>query len=114
MISYLLDCSNISDNQKLMIKTAVGTGNKWKFDAVAQRLNEHHVRIHLSERATQSTTKHAHSGKFRSWAPRTAFRRQSHVAHLGVAQDEEVNDEASTVPDDNEPDAEDACYMCTS
>ena len=55
-----------------------------------------------------------YGGKFRSWAPRTALRRQSHVAHLGTAHEEEINDETSTAPDDDPCDPEDACYMCLS
>ena len=61
---YLLDCSDITDTQKLMIKTAVGTGPKWKFDDVALKLKEHRVKIHLNERS-KHTTKEPHKG-FRS------------------------------------------------
>ena len=35
LTDYLLDCSDITETQKLMIKTAVGTGTKWRFENVA-------------------------------------------------------------------------------
>lgn len=52
LTDYRLDCSNINETQKLMMKTAVGAGTKWKFDDIPNKLKEHHVRIHLSEKVT--------------------------------------------------------------
>ena len=55
LTDYLLDCSDITETQKLMIKTAVGTGTKWTFDSVALKLKEHRAKIHLNERVKQTT-----------------------------------------------------------
>jgi len=115
LTDYLLDCSDITETQKLMIKTAVGTGTKWKFDNVALKLKEHHVKIHLNERS-KHTTKEPHKG-FRSWGNRPAFRRPTrHVAHMATEDDQSVPDDIEDNSEDPDEEEEDdaTCYNCVS
>ena len=115
-----------------MIKTAVGSGGKWKFDAVAAKLKEHRVKIHLSDNARPAFRRHgSESTRSTFRRPRTrddarptyrrqhddsarsAYRRQ-HIAHLSVDAGDYDDCHHSAEDTAAEEDEDPQCYVCQS
>ena len=72
LADYLLMCSGLDSNQRLMIKTAIGSSEK-NFTTVASFLRKHHPTIHEDEHKTSRNHSQALPPKpfaSRQWKPR--------------------------------------------
>eukprot|EP00975_Prorocentrum_lima_P024187 5089484-Prorocentrum_lima.AAC.1 len=54
LADYLLDCSGLTFEHKLMIRTVCG--NRRKFDEIALALRQQHPRVHLRESQSRRNT----------------------------------------------------------
>ena len=124
LADYLLVCSGLDSNQRLMIKTAIGSGEK-TFTTVATFLRKHHPTIHENE--TKDKTRGAFPPPPRpekSWKPRAkhAFKsrrfgfnnRHSKPRAFNAELDDGYEKEDSSGSDGDAEENDETAYLCTS
>ena len=87
----MVDASNLSKLEKLLVLTSAGNDNK--FESLAKAMMDHHALIHLDEKGEKKPWKHPHKGRgWKSRERRERERKAYMAAHRDVDSDKDKVD----------------------
>ena len=87
----MLDASNLSKIEKLLVLTSAGNDNK--FESLAKALMDHHALIHLDEKGDKKSWRQPHKGKGWKSHEKREYERKAYVAaHRDVDSDKDRAD----------------------
>ena len=110
----MLDASNLSKIEKLLVLTSAGNDNK--FEPIAKALMDHHALIHLDEKGDKKSWKQPHKGRGWKSDEKREYERKAYIAaHRDVESDKEKADVPARDDHDDESQnsemSEAGCYF---